>query len=67
MSLAIDEYGRPFLLIREQKNRTRLKGTEAMKSNILAIMKVAETMSSSFGPKGMDKIIVKFSKFQITF
>ena len=31
MSLAFDEYGRPFIIIRDQEQKTRLKGLEAQK------------------------------------
>jgi T-complex protein 1 subunit epsilon len=58
MSLAFDEYGRPFILVREQETKERLKGLEAQKSNILAAKKVADVIRSSLGPRGMDKILV---------
>ena len=31
MSLAFDEYGRPFIIIRDQAQKQRLKGLEAQK------------------------------------
>ena len=31
MSLAFDEYGRPFIIIREQDRKRRIKGLEAHK------------------------------------
>ena len=31
MSLAYDEYGRPFIVLREQDTKTRIKGIEAIK------------------------------------
>jgi len=31
MSLAFDEYGRPFIIIREQDSKKRLKGIDAYK------------------------------------
>ena len=31
MSLAFDEFGRPFLIIREQEKKARVKGLEAHK------------------------------------
>jgi len=31
MSLAFDEYGRPFIIIREQEKKKRTKGLEAHK------------------------------------
>lgn len=35
MSLAFDEYGRPFIIIREQEKKKRTKGLEAHKVRIL--------------------------------
>jgi T-complex protein 1 subunit epsilon len=58
MSLAFDEYGRPFMLVREQAAKQRLKGSEAQKSNIIAARAVADVLRSSLGPRGMDKILV---------
>lgn len=31
MSLAFDEYGRPFIVIREQDSKVRIKGVDAIK------------------------------------
>ena len=58
MSLAFDEYGRPFLIVREQEKKQRLQGLEAHKSHILAAKTVANIMKTSLGPKGLDKILV---------
>lgn len=58
MSLAFDEYGRPFLIIKEQDAKTRLSGIEALKSHISAARAVADVMKTSLGPTGMDKILV---------
>eukprot|EP00192_Tetraselmis_astigmatica_P002840 CAMPEP_0117669268 /NCGR_PEP_ID=MMETSP0804-20121206/12031_1 /TAXON_ID=1074897 /ORGANISM="Tetraselmis astigmatica, Strain CCMP880" /LENGTH=556 /DNA_ID=CAMNT_0005477293 /DNA_START=50 /DNA_END=1718 /DNA_ORIENTATION=- len=57
MSLAFDEYGRPFIIIREQENKNRVKGLDASKANIVAARTVARVMRSSLGPKGMDKMM----------
>ena len=35
MSLAFDEYGRPFIVIREQERKKRTKGLEAHKVRML--------------------------------
>ena len=56
--IAVDEYGNPFIIMKDQGSKTRLKGLDALKSNIHAARAVAETMRTSLGPKGMDKIIV---------
>merc|ERR1711977_636966 len=59
MSLAFDEYGRPFLIVREQQAKGRLKGLAAQKANIAAARQVAASLRTSLGPKGMDKMIVR--------
>lgn len=56
--LAIDEYGNPFIIMEEQSKKKRLKGIEAHKANILAAKAIAETIRTSMGPKGMDKMVV---------
>ena len=35
MSLIFDEYGRPFIILREQQQKARIKGIEAQKANIM--------------------------------
>lgn len=57
-SLAFDEFGRPFIILRDEDQRKRLTGIEASKSHILAAKAVAEIMRTSLGPKGLDKIMV---------
>ena len=37
MSLAFDEYGRPFIVIREQEKKKRTKGLEAHKVSALPL------------------------------
>ncbi|KAL9657081.1 hypothetical protein ABK040_002707 [Willaertia magna] len=58
MSLVYDEFGRPFIILREQDKKQRLKGVEAIKSNIYAAIKVVNTLRTSLGPRGMDKMMV---------
>lgn len=58
MNISVDEFGQPYIILREQEEKKRLKGLEAHKSNILAGCSVADTLKTSLGPKGMDKIIV---------
>ncbi len=48
--------GTPVLVLREGSSRNR--GKEALHSNIMAAKVVAETVKSSLGPKGMDKMLV---------
>lgn len=57
MTLAFDEYGRPFLLVKEQGQKERVTGIEAQKLNIQAALRVASVLKSSLGPRGMDKIL----------
>lgn len=57
-TIAFDEYGRPFIIIRDQDSKTRLQGIEAHKSHILAAKSISNTMKTSLGPKGLDKMMV---------
>lgn len=56
-NLAFDEYGRPFLILRDQERQNRLTGKDAIKSHILAAKTVANTLRTSLGPKGLDKLM----------
>ena len=58
MSLLIDEFGRPIILFDTQNTKQRVKGIEAYRSNILAARSIAQTLRSSLGPKGMDKMLI---------
>ncbi|CAK5268492.1 unnamed protein product, partial [Mycena citricolor] len=53
-----DEYGRPFIIVREQGKKTRTHGVEAIKSHILAARTVANIVRTSLGPRGLDKILI---------
>ncbi|XP_067632024.1 T-complex protein 1 subunit epsilon [Eurosta solidaginis] len=57
-AFAFDEYGRPFIILREQEREKRITGTDAIKSHILAARQIAGTLKTSLGPKGLDKIMV---------
>lgn len=57
-SLAFDEFGRPFLILKDEESQTRLTGTEAIKAHIIAGKAVASTLRTSLGPKGLDKLMV---------
>lgn len=57
-SLAFDEYGRPFIIIRDQEKQRRLTGNDAIKSHILAARSISNTLRTSLGPKGLDKMMV---------
>jgi len=58
MNVTYDEYGRPFIILREQANKRRVKGLEAQKLHILAAKSIASIMKSSLGPRGMDKCLI---------
>lgn len=58
MSLAFDEFGRPYLIVREQERKKRVKGLDAIKANLIAAQTVGKLVQTSLGPKGMDKMIV---------
>ncbi|KAK9707475.1 hypothetical protein RND81_07G199900 [Saponaria officinalis] len=57
MAMVFDEFGRPFIILREQESQSRVRGIEAQKSNISAAKAVARILRSSLGPKGMDKML----------
>jgi len=57
-TLAFDEFGRPFFILKDQEKQKRLIGIEALKSHILAARSVANTLKSSLGPKGLDKMMI---------
>jgi len=56
--IAFDEYGRPFVILRDQERKSRLTGIDAHKSHILAAKSVANVIKTSLGPKGLDKMMV---------
>ncbi|XP_049849625.1 uncharacterized protein LOC126319954 [Schistocerca gregaria] len=58
MNVTYDEYGRPFIVLREQPQKKRIRGLEAQKLHILAAKSVANIMKTSLGPCGMDKCMV---------
>ncbi|HJX02762.1 MAG TPA: thermosome subunit beta [Candidatus Bathyarchaeia archaeon] len=56
MSTAGQAGGVPVLVLKEGSSRSR--GKEAQRTNIMAAKIVAESVKSSLGPKGMDKMLV---------
>jgi len=56
--LAFDEFGRPYIILREQDKKSRIKGIEAIKINLEAASAIGQVLRTSLGPKGMDKMIV---------
>nr|GMD23257.1 T-complex protein 1 subunit epsilon [Ipomoea batatas] len=57
MALLMDEYGRPYIILKEQEQKSRLRGLDAQKANISAGKAVARILRTSLGPKGMDKML----------
>ncbi|KAI8066873.1 T-complex protein 1 subunit epsilon [Gongronella butleri] len=55
---ATDEYGRPFIILREGQKKSRLSGIAAIRSHILAAKTVSNIVKTSLGPRGLDKILV---------
>jgi T-complex protein 1 subunit epsilon len=53
-----DEYGRPFIILKEQQAKGRVQGNEATRSNILAARSISNMLRTSLGPKGLDKLLV---------
>jgi len=56
LSAAGQAGGVPVLVLKEGSNRSR--GKEAQHTNIMAAKIIAESVKSSLGPKGMDKMLV---------
>eukprot|EP01062_Namystynia_karyoxenos_P065981 TRINITY_DN60003_c0_g1_i1.p2 TRINITY_DN60003_c0_g1~~TRINITY_DN60003_c0_g1_i1.p2 ORF type:complete len:532 (+),score=242.33 TRINITY_DN60003_c0_g1_i1:108-1703(+) len=57
MALTFDEYGRPFIILKEE-TKERVKGIEAQKDNIKSARALAGVLRTSLGPRGMDKMLV---------
>jgi len=57
-SLAFDEFGRPFMILKDEMEQTRITGSAAIKSHIIAAKAVANILKTSLGPKGLDKLMV---------
>ena len=43
--------------VQEQEKKSRVKGLDAVKSNIQAAKAVSRILRTSLGPKGMDKLL----------
>merc|ERR1712142_809895 len=57
-SLAFDEFGRPFMILKDEAQQNRLTGNDAIKSHIIAAKAVANILKTSLGPKGLDKLMI---------
>ncbi|KAI5179563.1 T-complex protein 1 subunit epsilon [Nematocida sp. AWRm80] len=53
-----DEYGRPYILIREQDTRKRGEEKDILGDNVKAFTEIVDCLSTSVGPFGADKAIV---------
>ncbi|KAM0677322.1 T-complex protein 1 subunit epsilon [Binucleata daphniae] len=56
-NLLCDDLGRLITLTKDDKNMQRLRGVECLKANIQVINEIADFVSTSLGPNGMDKIL----------
>jgi len=52
----IEPTGVPVLILKEGTQRTY--GREALRANIMIVRAIAETLRTTYGPKGMDKMLV---------
>ncbi|OAG30339.1 T-complex protein 1 subunit epsilon [Nematocida sp. ERTm5] len=53
-----DEYGRPYVLIREQETRQKTEEKNVLAENIDNFCGIVDTLSTSVGPFGADKAII---------
>ena len=53
---AVEPTGVPVLILKEGTQRTY--GREALRANIMIVRAIAETLRTTYGPKGMDKMLV---------
>ncbi|ABN70007.1 thermosome subunit [Staphylothermus marinus F1] len=54
--MAVEPMGIPVLILKEGTQRTA--GRDALRTNIMAARAVAEMIKTTYGPKGMDKMLV---------
>ncbi|CAG4963579.1 unnamed protein product [Colias eurytheme] len=57
-TVAFDEFGRPFIILRDQDRQKRITGIDALKSHIQAARQIATILRTSLGPRGLDKMMV---------
>jgi len=58
MSMVFDEFGRPYIIVKDQGKQARVSGLDASKANITAARTISSLLRTSLGPKGMDKMLV---------
>jgi thermosome len=56
MSVPLETMGVPVIILKEGSQRAA--GREALRNNMMAAMAVAEILKTTYGPKGMDKMLV---------
>lgn len=56
--VAQDEMGRPFIIVRDQSNKIKSSGLDALRSHIQAARQVSDILRTSLGPRGLDKILI---------
>jgi len=56
MAAHIEPTGIPVLILKEGTQRT--VGRDALRTNIMAVRAISEALKSTYGPKGMDKMLV---------
>ncbi len=54
--MAIEPTGIPVLILKEGTQRTA--GRDAVRTNIMAVRAISEALRTTYGPKGMDKMLV---------
>jgi thermosome len=54
--LTTTKEGQPVLILKEGTSRSR--GKEAQRNNIMAALVIAETIKTTLGPRGMDKMLI---------
>ncbi|MCE4625305.1 MAG: TCP-1/cpn60 chaperonin family protein [Desulfurococcales archaeon] len=55
-ALPLETMGVPVIILKEGTSRSY--GREAVRSNIMAVRAIAEILKTTYGPKGMDKMLV---------
>ncbi len=56
MAAPVEPTGVPVLILKEGTSRTA--GRDALRSNMMAVKAIAEVLRTTYGPKGMDKMLV---------
>lgn len=56
--MAQDEMGRPFIIVKDQSQKSKAQGLEAKREHVLAARSVANIIKTSLGPRGLDKILI---------